>query len=129
MATKFGMMVLYARDLGKTVEFYRLLGLDVPDPLPDRPVSVYKMDNGVTVIFTTGELATLFDPGWVRPEHGYQQVMEFLVDDEAAVEATWNKLLSAGYQGRTAPAYINGPYAAMVDDPDGNVVLISNDVA
>jgi hypothetical protein len=26
-----------------------------------------------------------------------------------------------------APAKTTGPYAAMVDDPDGNVVLISSD--
>jgi Glyoxalase/Bleomycin resistance protein/Dioxygenase superfamily len=53
--------------------------------------------------------------------------MEFLVDDDASVDAVWTRLTSAGHHGRTAPAHIIGPYATMVDDPDGNVVLISND--
>ncbi len=124
---RFGMMVIYARDLQRSIEFYRLLGLDVPDPHPDRPVSVYRMSNGVTFIFTTDEVAQRFDPGWTRPDRGYQQVMEFLVDDEASVDAAWTRLTSAGHPGRTAPRRITGPYAAMIDDPDGNVVLITND--
>jgi predicted lactoylglutathione lyase len=124
---RFGMMVIYARDLQRSIEFYRLLGLDVPDPVPDRPVSIHRMDNGVTMIFTTDVLAQRFDPDWLRPDRGYQQVMEFLVDDDAAVDAVWTRLTSAGYHGRTAPGPIVGPYATMVDDPDGNVVLISND--
>lgn len=28
-----------------------------------------------------------------------------------------------------APAQTAGPYAAMIDDPDGNVVLITSDAA
>jgi hypothetical protein len=55
--------------------------------------------------------------------------MEFFVGDDAAVDAEWEKLTSAGYHGRRAPAKTVGPYAAMVDDPDGNVVLISSDAA
>jgi predicted lactoylglutathione lyase len=55
--------------------------------------------------------------------------LEFFVGDDAAVDAEWEKLTSAGYSGRRAPAKTVGPYAAMVDDPDGNVVLISSDAA
>ena len=127
MGIRFGMMVLYTRDLRQSIEFYRLLGLEVPDPFADRPVSVYRMDNGVSIIFTADELALRFDPTWARPGRGYQQVMEFVVDDASEVDDLWSKLLAAGYFGRTAPTHINGPYAAMVDDPDGNVVLITND--
>jgi predicted lactoylglutathione lyase len=121
------MMVLYTRDLRRSIEFYRLLGLEVPDPSANRPVSVYRTDNGVTIIFTTDELALRFDPDWARPGRGYQQVMEFVVDGASEVDDLWIKLRAAGYHGRTAPAHINGPYATMVDDPDGNVVLITND--
>ncbi len=30
-----------------------------------------------------------------------------------------------GYHGRTPPLQTSGPYAAMVDDPDGNMILIT----
>jgi predicted lactoylglutathione lyase len=129
MRLQFGMIVLYARDLSKSIEFYRLLGLDVPDPLPDRPVSIYRMDNGVTMILTVDDLALRFDAAWTRPEGGYQQVMEFFVDSDADVDAVWAKLNAAGYPGRTAPGRLIGPYATMVEDPDGNVVLITHEPA
>ena len=127
MAMRFGMVVLYARDLQKSVEFYRTLGLDVPDPHPERPVAFCKMAEGVTLIITTDLLARRFDPAWTRSDHGYQQVIEFFVDDDAAVDAVWEKLTSVGYHGRTAPGHPNGPYATLVEDPDGNMVLITHE--
>jgi predicted lactoylglutathione lyase len=129
MRVQFGMIVLYARDLHKSIDFYRLLGLDVPDPLPERPVSVYKMDNGVTMIITVDDVARRFDSAWTRPAGGYQQVMEFFVDSDADVDTVWTKLTSAGHPGRTAPGHLIGPYATMVEDPDGNVVLITHEPA
>jgi catechol 2,3-dioxygenase-like lactoylglutathione lyase family enzyme len=124
---RFGMIVLYVRDLQRSIAFYRLLGLNVPDPHPEHPVSACEMGKGVTLIITTGALAVRFDPGWVRPERGYQQFMEFFVDDDAQVDAVWNWLTSAGYTGRTAPGPLIGPYATLVEDPDGNVVLITSE--
>ena len=128
MGIQLGMIGLDVRDIGRSIEFYRLLGVPMPDPSPDRPVSIHRMDSGVSLVLAEG-FAAAVDPGWVRPEPGYQAVLEFFVGDDAAVDAEWDKLTSAGYHGRTAPAKTVGPYAAMVDDPDGNVVLISSDAA
>jgi predicted lactoylglutathione lyase len=125
---QLGMVGLDVRDVRRSIEFYRLLGLDIPEPYPDRPVSLYRMDSGVSLVFAEG-FAAGNDPSWVRPERGYQQVLEFFVGDDAAVDAEWDKLTAAGYHGRMAPTKTAGPYAAMVDDPDGNVVLISSDAA
>jgi predicted lactoylglutathione lyase len=129
MGMQLGMIGLEVRDLQRSIEFYRLLGLAVPDPFPDRPVSVYRMDSGVSLVLAEG-FAAAADPGWARPEgDGYQIFMEFFVGDDAAVDAEWEKLTSAGHHGRRAPSKTVGPYAAMIDDPDGNVVLISSDPA
>ncbi len=84
------------------------------------------MDSGVSIVLIEG-WAAQHDPKWVRPEGGYQQLMEFLVGDDATVDAEWTKLTRAGHHGRMAPTRTSGPYAAMVDDPDGNVVLITSD--
>ncbi len=129
MAITFGMVVLYVRDLQRSIEFYRLLGLDVPDPLADRPVSIYRTASGVSFVLTTGEIARRFDPDWGQPGPGYQQVLEFVVDDDVAVDAKWSELTAAGHPGRSAPSTPSGIYSALVDDPDGNVILISSDPA
>ena len=125
MTLQLGMVVLDVSDLERSIGFYRLLGLDVPDPFPDRPAALHTMESGVSIVFVQGFAAGV-DPGWVRPE-GYQQALEFYVGDDAAVDEMWDRLTSAGYHGRMAPARPTGIYAALVDDPDGNVVLISSD--
>ena len=123
---RFGMVVLIVRDLQRSIAFYRLLGLEIADPLEDRPVSLSKLTDDVTLVLVTEDFARL-DPAWARPEGGYQQLLEFLVDDDAAVDARWQQLTGAGHPGRQAPAKTFGPYAAIVDDPDGNVTLITSD--
>jgi predicted lactoylglutathione lyase len=102
------MIVLDVRDLRRSIEFYRLLGLDMPAPFADRPVSLCRMDSGVSLVLIEG-FAAGNDPGWVRPERGYQQLLEFVVDDDAAVDAEWHTLTSAGHHGRSHPA---GPPAS-----------------
>src|SRR5689334_9770230 len=113
MAMQLGMVVLDVRDLQRVLHLYRLFGLDIPEPQPDRTVSLYRMERGVSMVLIEG-WAERNDPTWVRPEGGYQQLMEFLVGDDAAVDAEWSKLTAASYHGRRAPAQTDGPYAAMV---------------
>jgi catechol 2,3-dioxygenase-like lactoylglutathione lyase family enzyme len=127
MGIQLGMVVLDVRDVRRSVDFYRLLGLDVPDPLPGRPVTLHRMDSGVSIVIGEG-LGAAGDPTWTRPEGGYQVFLEFFVGDDAAVDAEWEKLTGAGHHGRKAPSKEGpGPYGALVDDPDGNVILISSD--
>ena len=128
MNIRFGMVVLIVGDLRRSMAFYRLLGLQIADPFLDRAVSLSQLTDDVSLVLVTEEFARI-DPAWVRSERGYGQLLEFLVDDDAAVDACWRQLTAAGYQGRRAPARTFGPYATIVDDPDGNVTLISADPA
>jgi predicted lactoylglutathione lyase len=125
MTLQLGMVVLDVSDLERSIAFYRLLGLDVPDPFPDRPVALHTMQSGVSIVLIQGFAASV-DPDWVRP-NSYQQALEFHVGDDVAVDETWSRLTSAGHHGRMAPASPTGIYMGLVDDPDGNVVLISSD--
>lgn len=119
------MVVLDVDDVERSIAFYRLLGLDVRDPFPDRPVALHTMESGVSIVFIQGFAASV-DADWVRPRSS-QQALEFYVGDDAAVDEMWDRLTSAGHHGRMAPTAKTGLYAALVDDPDGNVVLISSD--
>lgn len=128
MEIQLSMMILEVRDLPASIAFYRSLGLDVPDPAPGRPVVVHRMGSGVSLLLTTAFAAT-YDPAWTRPTGGYQQLLEFYVGDDAVVDRLWADLVAAGHPGRMAPRQTFGPYAAMVDDPDGNVILLTSDTA
>jgi predicted lactoylglutathione lyase len=125
---QLSMVVLEVRDLDASVRFYRALGLEIPDPTGGRPVVVHRMPSGVSLLLTT-RFASVYDANWSRPSGGYQQMLEFYVGEDSAVESTWRQLTDAGYLGRMPPTKTAGPFAAMVDDPDGNVVLITSDAA
>jgi predicted lactoylglutathione lyase len=114
--------------LAASIAFYRDLGLDVPDPVPGVPVVSHRMGSGVTLLLTTSFAAT-YDPAWTRPAGGYQQLIEFYVGEDTAVDQRWADLVAAGHPSRMPPTQTLGPYAAMVDDPDGNVVLLTSDQA
>lgn len=128
MEIQLSMVVLEVQDLGASIAFYRRLGLDLPEPRSDRPVSIHRMSSGVSLVLTES-FAARNDPNWTRPTGGYQQMMEFYVGNDAAVDACWQNLTAAGYRGRMPPTKTAGPYASMVDDPDGNVVLLTSDKA
>ena len=128
MEIQLSMVVLEVQDLAASIAFYRRLGLDLPEPRSDRPVSIHRMSSGVSLVLTES-FAARNDSTWTRPTGGYQQMMEFYVGDDAAVDACWQDLIAVGYHGRMAPTKTTGPYAAMVDDPDGNVVLLTSDTA
>lgn len=122
------MVLLEVRDLDASIAFYRRLGLDIPDPAGERPIVIHRMGSGVSLLITT-QFASAYDPAFERPAGGYQQLLEFYVGEDALVDAKWTDLTSAGYHGRLAPTQTAGPYAAMVDDPDGNVILLTSDEA
>lgn len=125
---QLSMVVLEVQDLEASVQFYRTLGLDVPDPPEDRPVVVHRMGSGVSLLLTT-RFASTYDKTWTRPTSGYQQLLEFYVGADSAVTDKWLELTRAGYHGRMPPTKTVGPFAAMVDDPDGNVILLTSDEA
>ena len=126
MEIQLSMLILEVRDLARSIAFYRDLGLDVPDPVPGRPVAIHRMGSGVSLLLTTSFAAT-YDPAWTRPAGGYQKLIEFYVGEDAVVDQRWADLVAAGHPGRMPPTQTAGPYAAMVDDPDGNVVLLTSD--
>ena len=128
MEIQLSMLILEVRDLAASMAFYRRLGLELPEPVPGRPVVIHRMGSGVSLLLTTS-FASVYDRAWARPAAGYQQLLEFYVGEDAAVDERWSDLVAAGYSGRMPPTQTAGPYAAMVEDPDGNVVLLTSDEA
>lgn len=129
MELQLSMVVLEVAELEASLRFYRRLGLDIPEPAAGRPVVAHRMGSGVTLLITTS-FASVYDPTWSRPSGGgYSQMLEFYVGEDAVVDSRWAELVEAGYVGRMPPTQTFGPYAAIVEDPDGNVILLTSDAA
>jgi catechol 2,3-dioxygenase-like lactoylglutathione lyase family enzyme len=104
-------------DMAATVRFYRLLGLDVPDPSPDHLETA--LPNGIRLLFDTEAAIGSFDADWRRAT-GNQLSLAFECDSPAEVDAIYARIVEAGFTGRKEPwdAFWGQRYA-QVDDPDG----------
>jgi catechol 2,3-dioxygenase-like lactoylglutathione lyase family enzyme len=117
------MIGIVVTDLGRSLAFYRALGMDVPEDAGDQPHVEITLPNGLRVAWDTVETIRSFDPDYQAPAGGPRMGLAFRLDSAADVDATYEKLVAAGYEGHKAPwdAFWGQRYA-LVHDPDGNGV-------
>lgn len=125
MSIQLAMVGLVVADMPASLAFYRRLGLPIPDEEDSKRFVMHRMPSGVTIFFDT-----VFFPGSdpdrrPAPRGAYNISLEFYARTREAVDALWADLTGAGYVGRKAPWKTDGPYAAIVEDPDGNPILIT----
>jgi uncharacterized glyoxalase superfamily protein PhnB len=112
---------IVTRDIAASVRFYRLLGLDVPDP-DDGSHHDVELPGGIRLMWDTAELMQQLDPEREEPR-GHRMALAFECGSADDVDATYARLVEAGYEGKKEPydAFWGQRYANVVD-PDGNVV-------
>jgi catechol 2,3-dioxygenase-like lactoylglutathione lyase family enzyme len=110
---------IVVEDMARSLAFYRQLGLDVPAEADNQPHAEYTPAGGVRVAWDTLEEVRSFDPEFRKPD-GSGIGLAFLLDTPADVDATYDRLVAAGYHGHKAPwdAFWGQRYA-LIRDPDG----------
>jgi catechol 2,3-dioxygenase-like lactoylglutathione lyase family enzyme len=118
---------LVVSDVEATVDFYRRLGLNIPDTDPTFQAHhrSAQLPGGIDFDIDSVEFARHWDEGW-RSGAG---VIGFKVASREQVDAIYVDLTSAGYVGQQAPydAFWGARYA-IVEDPDGNPVGLMSPV-
>jgi len=114
---------VFARDLGRSIEFYRLLGLPVLDP--EMPHVAVDLPGGNSLSLDTDETIAGMHPGWApSPSSPDSRLALALgVGSPAEVDALFEKVTAAGHAGPLPP--YDAPWGmryATVADPDGNWV-------
>ena len=121
---RFTMIVLLVESLPRSLAFYRRLGMEFPDDADERRDIGLDIGDGRTIIWS--ETFSQYDPDGTSPAGRSRIMLEFFVEDNVAVDALYAELTAAGYQGRRAPFLTKfDAYMGLVDDPDGNTVLIT----
>jgi catechol 2,3-dioxygenase-like lactoylglutathione lyase family enzyme len=142
MALDLYMIGLMVQDMAEALTFYRRLGLAVPDGSERESHVQIKMGTGLTFFLDSNPAR--WDPGyevpagratWDGSREGdaaagrYPMVLEFYLERQSAVEAKYEELTSLGYRGRRAPYATGfGMCFALVEDPDGNTILLSGEL-
>lgn len=118
------MVVLLIEDLPRSLAFYRRVGVAFPDDAETRTDIQVPIGDDHQLVLTTHFVRN--DPDRQAPSGGSRILLEFFVDGNEAVDAKFAELTEAGYRGRREPWLTSfGAYMCMVDDPDGNSVLIT----
>lgn len=120
------MVGVIVEDMPRAVEFYRRLGLAVPDDAEGKQHVEIPM-GGMTFFLSTKTANARWDPARIEPASGgYRIVLEFYLETRDALDAKYEELTGFGYEGHCAPYQVTpGLRFALVDDPDGNTILLS----
>lgn len=123
MTTKFAVVAVVVGDMGRSLAFYRKLGLDVPADADDQPHVEATLPGGLRLAWDTTETILSFDSTSSPLTGGRGVSLAFACDDAADVNSTYADLVKAGYEGHLEPwDAVWGQRYAAVHDPDGNTV-------
>jgi uncharacterized glyoxalase superfamily protein PhnB len=111
---------IVTRNMEEAVRFYRLLGVDVPDPGGDHIEA--RLPNGLRLMWDPVDQIREMDSHWVEPQ-GYRMALGFECASPAEVDKLYKRITGAGYESKKEPwdAFWGQRYAQVID-PDGNVV-------
>jgi catechol 2,3-dioxygenase-like lactoylglutathione lyase family enzyme len=105
-------------DLRRSLQFYRLLGLDLPEDSDEDHVEA-TMANGTRLMFDTEDVIRSFLPEWTRAD-GNQVSLAFECASPAELDEIYARVVAAGFEGEKEPwdAFWGQRYA-LLGDPDG----------
>ncbi len=117
---RFDAFGLVVTDMDATLDFYRLLGVDLPDNVDGHVEG--ELPGGIRMMFDTIEVVQSFSD-WHPPAGGHRIALAFRCDSPDDVNETHDRLTAAGHRSHVAP--FDAPWGqryATVLDPDGNPV-------
>jgi catechol 2,3-dioxygenase-like lactoylglutathione lyase family enzyme len=105
-------------DMERSIRFYRLLGLNVPETPGEGHVEA-TLANGARLMFDTEEIIKSFQPEWSR-RAGNQLALAFECGSPSEVDELYAHVVAAGFDGEKEPwdAFWGQRYAQL-HDPDG----------
>jgi catechol 2,3-dioxygenase-like lactoylglutathione lyase family enzyme len=109
---------IVSSDMARSIRFYRLLGLDVPETPDEGHVDTF-LPNGVRFMLDSEDTVRSFRPDWTR-ETGNQLALAFECSSASEVDEVYTRVVEAGFEGEKEPwdAFWGQRYAQL-RDPDG----------
>lgn len=128
---RFGGIDVVTKNMTRSVEFYRHMGIDIPDDKiwsdDNGPQHVdLKLDGDIGFDIDTESMTIGYSPKWAEAAAAGQNAMlSFRVDSRQDVDALHDHMVGLGHPSHLAPwdAFWGARFAIIVD-PDGNHVSI-----
>ena len=120
---------IVVRDVEAAVDFYRRLGLQIPDTLPAWQAHHRTVDGAgaIDLDLDSAAFTPQWDAGWPARQAGV--VVGFRVETREDVDELYEELTGAGHRGQQPPydAFWGARYA-ILEDPSGNAVGLMSPV-
>lgn len=121
-----GIVGLIVSDVRASLDFYRLLGMDIPTDAGEGGYYRMQLSTGQTFFWDSYEITRGYDSDWEPSSGNRRIVLEFGFASPEAVDEKHAELTAAGYEGYLSPRNVGAARYAMVKDPDGNEIGLRN---
>lgn len=123
MGLKLDMVGIVVKDMKQSLDFYRLLGIDIPEKMNEE-LHVEVEQDGFRLAFDTQAMIKEIYGGWEEPS-GHRIELAFICDNADSLNELYKKVIDHGYMGHREPwdAFWGQRYA-IVKDPDGNLISL-----
>ena len=124
---------IIAKKYNQTLEFYRLLGIAIPEVLAE-PAEIRHAPavghGNASFALDNPALAEIYNAEWRNRAVPNSVLLTAQLPTRAAVDSTYAALIAAGHKGLQSPydAFWGARYA-VVQDPEGNSVGLESPVA
>jgi len=117
---RFGAIGIVVTDMGRTLAFYELLGLEFAGEVDGGHMEAV-LPGGSRLMFDTEETMRSFDPSFESPPSPGRISLAFECESPGAVDATFASVAATGNSIHLEPfdAFWGQRYATVID-PDGN---------
>src|SRR5207253_7850211 len=95
------MVRITVKDIAKSLEFYRLLGMDIPEYTGEDHFEVIT-PNGYRIAWDTEAMIQQIDPDWQMPR-GQRIGLAFKCANPAEVDVLYAKVIAAGHGSKSEP--------------------------
>ncbi len=114
---------IVVEDMAAALAFYRELGLDLPAKADTQPHVELPLPGGLRLAWDTIATIRSFDPDFTTPSGSSSIGLAFRLDTPAEVDATFQRMVVAGYHGHKEPwDAVWGQRYAQLHDPDDHHV-------
>ena len=126
MAVLPDMVGIVVKDMGASLRFYRLLGLDIVEGSDEEAYVEVITPNGYRISWNTEAMMQGIDPDW-KPPVGQRVSLAFKCDTPQEVDDVFRRLISAGHKAHKQPwdAFWGQRYAQLLDPDGGSVDLFA----
>lgn len=131
----FGQINVLVSDMAASIEFYRLLELEVPDPFEwpagsrAEHVDDIQTNNGCYMAFDNYSMARIWNPRFDPDQIEGKVVIGLMVETREDVDRLYENVKAAGHPVGQEPydAFFGSRYAIVID-PDGNQVGLKSPI-